>query len=138
VSKDQKDYVLKGTTLRVYRYMYRTGTPLGIHDVQRGLELSSPSVAEYHIRKLASAGLIQERESGYTVDRVMFENMIRIRRTVIPFQTTYAIFFAATLVILLVVLRPTTITSVYVFAVAINTVALLVSIYEAIRTFASV
>jgi len=138
MSEDQKDYVLKGTTLRVYRYMYRSGTPLGIHDVQRGLELSSPSVAEYHIRKLAAAGLIQEREGGYTVDRVMFENMIRIRRTVIPFQTTYATFFAATLVILLVILRPATITSVYVFAVAINVAALLVSIYEAVRTLASV
>ena len=138
MSEDQKDYVLKGTTLRVYRYMYRTGTPLGIHDVQRGLELSSPSVAEYHIRKLAGAGLIQEREGGYTVDRVMFENMIRIRRTVIPFQTTYGTFFAVTLVILLVLLRPTTMTSTYVFAVAVNVAALLISIYEALRTLTSV
>jgi hypothetical protein len=138
MSEDQKDYVLKGTTLRVYRYMYRTGTPLGIHDVQRGLELSSPSVAEYHVRKLARAGLIQEREGGYTVDRVMFENMIRIRRTVIPFQTTYGTFFAVTLVILLVLLRPTTMTSTYVFAVAVNVAALLISIYEALRTLTSV
>ncbi len=138
MSEDQKDYVLKGTTLRVYRYMYRTGTPLGIHDVQRGLELSSPSVAEYHIRKLARAGLIQEREGGYTVDRVIFENMIRIRRTVIPFQTTYGTFFAVTLVILLVLLRPTTMTSTYVFAVAVNVAALLISIYEALRTLTSV
>ncbi len=42
--RDEED-VLKGTTLKVYRFIYRQGKPMGIHDVQRGLTLSSPSVA---------------------------------------------------------------------------------------------
>jgi len=49
--KSEED-VLKGTTLRVYRLIYRQGRPMGVHDVQRGLQLSSPSVAQYHIKKL--------------------------------------------------------------------------------------
>ena len=44
MSDERADYVLKGTTLRVYRCLYRAGTPMGIHDVQRALKLSSPSV----------------------------------------------------------------------------------------------
>ena len=93
MSDEGADYVLKGTTLRVYRCLYRAGTPMGIHDVQRALKLSSPSVAEYHIKKLVRAGLAKEGQNGYTVDKVVFENVIRIRRTVIPLQTTFVAFF---------------------------------------------
>ena len=115
MSEDFKDYV-SGTTLRVYRYMYRAGTAVGIRDVQRALSLSSPSVAEYHIKKLVRAGLVQEREGGYAVDRVIFENVIRIRKTIIPLQTAYAAFFLSTLAILLTVFRPASVTSLYFFA----------------------
>lgn len=124
--------MLKGTTLRIYRYMYRQGRPLGFHDIQRGLGLSSVSIAQYHVGKLLRLGLIKEEGSGYVVDRVVFENMIRVKRAVIPFQTTYAIFFAATLLIMLVFLRPSTITSLYLFALIVNAVALGVSVYETV------
>ena len=81
---------MKNTTLRVYRYLYKQGgKPVGVHEVQNGLSLSSPSVAHYHIRKLVEQGLAKEEAGGYVVDKVLFENMIRIRRSVIPFQTTY-------------------------------------------------
>lgn len=124
--------MLKGTTLRIYRYMYRQGRPLGFHDIQRGLGLSSVSIAQYHVGKLLRLGLIKEEGSGYVVDRVVFENMIRVKRAIIPFQTTYAIFFAATLLIMLVFLRPSTITSLYLFALIVNGVALGVSVYETV------
>ena len=38
--KQGKIGALGGTTLRVYRYLYRQARPLGVHDVQRGLGLS--------------------------------------------------------------------------------------------------
>jgi hypothetical protein len=134
---DVEDYVLKGTTLRVYRYMYRAGVPMGIHDVQRGLGLSSPSVAEYHIKKLLRAGLVQEKEGAYAVDRVVFENLIRIRRTVIPFQTAYVAFFLTTLLVLVVFLRPAVVTSLYFFALTVNVGGLVITAYEAARTIAA-
>ena len=76
-------------------------------------EVSSPSVSQYHLRKLVQAGLVREveasdhdQESGFVVDRIVFENIIRIRRSVIPFQVAYAVFFATMLVVLLTILRP--------------------------------
>lgn len=135
-SEDVEDYVLKGTTLRVYRCLYRAGVPLGVHDIQRALELSSPSVAEYHIKKLVRAGLVQEKEGGYVVDRVLFENLIRIRRTVVPLQTTYVAFFISTLLVLVLFLRPAAVTSLYFFALAVNLGGVVITVYEALKTFA--
>ena len=80
-SPSESDDVLRGTTLRIYRFMYREGRPLGLHEIQRALGLSSASIPQYHINKLIKAGLVKEDEggSGYYVDRLVFENMIRIR-----------------------------------------------------------
>jgi hypothetical protein len=132
-----EDDILRGTTLRVYKYIFGAGEPVGIHDTQRALGLSSASVAEYHIKKLTRAGLVQEKGNGYVVDRVVFRNLIRIRRTVIPLQTTYATFFLSTLVILVTLLRPTVVTSIFVFALAVNLAAVVISLYEAIKTLAA-
>jgi predicted DNA-binding transcriptional regulator len=135
--KSEED-VLKGTTLRVYRLIYRQGKPMGVHDVQRGLQLSSPSVAQYHIKKLLGAGLIREGQDGYVIDRIIFENMIRVRRALIPLQATYSIFFASTLVVMLTLLRPPSITSVYIFALIVNCVALAISLYDVSRALRKV
>jgi predicted DNA-binding transcriptional regulator len=131
---DIYDASLKGTTYRVYRYMYRAGKAVRVNDVQRDLHLSSPSVAQYHIKKLLNLGLIREDLEGYVIDKVVFENVIRFGRLSIPLQTAYATFFAASLVILLTILRPTGVTSTYFFALIAITVALLISVYETLKT----
>src|ERR1700730_2036278 len=130
------DDILRGTTLRIYRFMYREGRPLGLHEIQRALGLSSASVPQYHVSKLIKAGLVKEEENGggYYVDRLVFENMIRIRRSLIPFQTTYTIFFCTTLVILLTVLRPIALSSLFLFALAINLAAIVIFASQAYRT----
>jgi predicted DNA-binding transcriptional regulator len=128
------DASLKGTTLRVYRYMLKRGSPLGVSDIQKGLGLSSPSVAQYHIRKLQGLGLVSEKQGGYVVDRVIFENIVRIRRTAIPTQSAYVAFFTATLLILLASFRPTVLSSIYVYALIINIAALGASIFETVKT----
>ncbi|MGI0085751.1 MAG: winged helix-turn-helix domain-containing protein, partial [Nitrososphaerales archaeon] len=105
--------ILHRTTLKVYRFIYKHGdktNPVGVHEVQRGTGLSSPSLSQYHIRKLVSAGLVKEVGEGYVVDRIIFENMIRIGRMRIPFTTSLVAFFAASLAILTVLLRPATLT----------------------------
>jgi DNA-binding transcriptional ArsR family regulator len=129
----ESENVLKGTTLRVYRFMFKEGKPLRIHEIQRGLRLSSPSVAQYHLSKLLRAGLIRESESGYSVDRVVFGNLIRVRRMVLPFQITYAVVFAAALTVLLTVLRPSQLTSAYVFALVVIWIGLVTSLFESLR-----
>lgn len=63
----------------------------------------------------------------------MFENMIRVRRMIIPFQATYASFFITTFIVYLTLLRPENFTSTYVFGLAVNFAAILVSLYECLR-----
>lgn len=126
--------LLNSTTMRVYRYLYKQGgKPVGVHDVQTGLALSSPSLAHYHIRKLVDEGLAKEVDGGYVVDKVIFENMIRIRRAVIPFQTTYLFLFVATIAIMLTVFRPPVISEVYVFALLVNVLAIGIFLFEVVR-----
>lgn len=128
------DPYLKGTTYRVYRFILKHGKPVGISEVQKGLGLSSPSVSQYHIRKLLRLGLVKEEQGGYVVERVVLENVIRIRRTSVPVQTAYAAFFGVTLFILVVFLRPTAIDSIFFFAVVVNGSALGISLYEVVKT----
>lgn len=126
---------LSGTTLRVYRFLYKEGKPLNIHDVQRGLNLSSASVSQYHLRKLLQAGLVKEQEEGFVVDRVVFENMIRIRRMVIPFQIAYVAFFATMLAVLILFLRNASHPfNVFLFAFAVTLAALILFSYEVLKS----
>jgi DNA-binding transcriptional ArsR family regulator len=131
----REEDVLSGTTLRVYRYLYRQGKPVGVHDVQKGVGLQTPSTAHYHLRKLVDSGLVKEREGGYVVDRVYFESMIRVGRSLIPIQVTFAAFFATTLAFLLTTLRPSQPYAVWVLALAIDSVSLAVFVLQASITY---
>jgi hypothetical protein len=131
--RTEDDSVLKGTTLRVYRFIFKAGKPVRAYEIQRALKLSSPSLAQYHIAKLLDAGLIKESETGYTVDRVLFGNLVRVRSMVVPFQITYAILFASALIVMLTFLRPPTLTSLYVFALVVIWIALTASLYESLK-----
>jgi DNA-binding transcriptional ArsR family regulator len=128
------DAYLKGTTYRVYRFMLRQRDPVGISDIQKALGLSSSSVAEYHVGKLLQMGLVKDEKGGYVIDKVVVDNVVRIRRVSVPVQTAYVLFFAVTLSMLLVIFRPAEITSAYFLALAVNVAALLISMYEAWKT----
>jgi hypothetical protein len=132
--KDESS-VLAGNSLKIYRYLYKQGTahPASLHDIQRGLDLSSVSLAQYHVRKLIEAGLVKEVGSGFVVDRVVFDNMVRIRRSVVPFQVMFCVFFATCLVILLTLLRPSVITGTYIFSLIIVLAAIGLFGFEALK-----
>jgi predicted DNA-binding transcriptional regulator len=131
---EQKD-VLRGLTLKVYKFILRSDKPVGIREVQRALNLSSPTLALYHINKLEEAGLIKKESNGYTVDRVILENLIRFRRILIPRNFFYMIFLISSLIILAVFLRPTVITREYVFSLAVIGIAAATSVYETVKVF---
>jgi DNA-binding transcriptional ArsR family regulator len=125
---------LTGTTLKVYRYLYKAGRPQTMHDVQRGLNLSSISVAQYHVKKLLEAGLVKQEEDGYVVDRIVFENTIRIRRSLIPFKVAYSVFFATMIGFLLIFLRPSNnFTDLFTYSLVVSVAALALFLYEAFR-----
>ena len=131
---EEKD-VLRGLTLRVYRFILKNDKPVGIREVQRALNLSSPTLALYHINKLEEAGLIKKELNGYVADRIILENLIRFRRVLVPRNFFYSIFLVTSLVMLIVFLRPPTLTREYVFAVAVISIITATSIYETIRAF---
>lgn len=54
---------VRGNTLKVYMYLLRHG-PSELRDVQRGVGLSSASLASYHLGKLSEAGFVTQDEHG--------------------------------------------------------------------------
>lgn len=131
---ERKD-VLRGLTLKIYRFILKNDKPVGIREVQRALNLSSPTLALYHMNKLEEAGLIKKELDGYVADRIILENLVRFRRILIPRNFFYMIFLITSLVMLAVFLRPPTLTREYVFSLAVITIAAATSVYETIRTF---
>jgi hypothetical protein len=125
------DDILEGTTRRVFRFVYHQRTPVGISDIQRGLGLSSPSVAYYHVNKLLSVGLLKEDGSGYSVEKNVFEGMVRVRKRVVPLHSAYVAFLLTALVAMLSVLHPTELSADYLFAVIVMFVVTMVAVYEA-------
>jgi hypothetical protein len=129
---ESKD-VLRGLTLKVYKFILKSDRPIGIREVQRGLNLSSPTLALYHINKLEEAGLIKKELGGYIGDRIVLENLVRFRRFLIPRNFVYTVFLVTSLTFMLIFLRPPILTREYVFALGVVTIATAASIYETIR-----
>lgn len=133
---EQRD-ILRGLTLKVYRFILKNNKPVGIREIQRALNLSSPTLALYHINKLEEAGLVKKHLNGYVADRVLLENFIRLKRALIPRYFFYTVFFMAALTILAIFLRPHTLTREYVFSVATISIATVMSVYETVKAFSS-
>lgn len=62
--------LVKGKTLSVYWYMLRHPEPLTAREIQRGAELSSPSLSMHHLERLRQFGIVEKNVHGqYTVKR---------------------------------------------------------------------
>jgi DNA-binding transcriptional ArsR family regulator len=60
---------ITGNALRVYLYLV-THDPSELREIQRGLGLSTPSLASYHLSRLVEAGYAtQDRDSRYVAIR---------------------------------------------------------------------
>jgi predicted transcriptional regulator len=128
-----KDDGLRGTTLKVYRYIVsRRNEPVRITEVQTKLGLSSPSLAHYHVKKLVELGLVREEGVGYTADKVAIENFFLVGGLIVPYQAAYLSFFCVTLVAMLIILvrDSLAVTSITFIALVVNVGALAVSAYE--------
>lgn len=54
---------IRGNTLKAYLYLLKHG-PCELREVQRGLDLSSASLASYHLGKLIEANYVKQDEQG--------------------------------------------------------------------------
>lgn len=129
---ESKD-VLRGLTLKVYRFILKNDKPVGIRGVQRALNLSSPTLALYHMNKLEEAGFIKKELNGYVADRIILENLIRLRGVLIPRNFFYTVFLVTSLIFLVVFLRPSILTREYIFSLGVVSVAAATSVYETIK-----
>jgi hypothetical protein len=91
----------EGTTLNVYSYVVKQGKPVGPREVMRGANLSSPSLAYWHLQKLENTGLLQKNETGeYLVkEKASISGHIWIGRNLVPRLMCYSLFFLSILVI---------------------------------------
>jgi hypothetical protein len=92
---------LEGTTLNVYAYVVKEGKSVGPREVMRATNLTSPSVAHWHLQKLEGLGLLARTEYGeYTVkEKVNVSGHLWVGRTLVPRLIFYSFFFLGILII---------------------------------------
>jgi hypothetical protein len=129
---ESKD-ILRGLTLKVYKFILSNDKPVGIREVQRALNLSSPTLALYHMNKLEETGFIKKELNGYVADRIVLENFVRLRSVLIPRNFFYTVFLVTSLIFLGVFLRPPILTREYVFSLGVLIIATATSLYETIK-----
>jgi hypothetical protein len=131
--KDERD-VLTGNTAQVYRYAIKQRKPVGVRQVQRALNLSSPTLAAYHLGKLEEAGLLKQTPEGYVVDRLVLENFVRLRQLVLPKYLFYFAVFATAVLLQIILFRPSQFTKEYLFSTSMLVLAAAYFGYETIVT----
>ena len=90
---------LEGKTLSVYSYVVKEGKPVGPREVMRGANLSSPSLAYFHLQKLEAGGLIEKNQYGEYLakEKVGITGYVWIGRNLVPRLMCYSLFFMAIL-----------------------------------------
>jgi DNA-binding transcriptional ArsR family regulator len=132
---DESKEVLRGTTLEVYRFLLKSDKPVGTRELQRALNLSSSSVAVYHLSKLEDAGLLKRELGGFIVSKFLLENSIKINRFLVPRYFFYAIFAIAILIIELTIMKPTVLYREYVFSLVATLILAFFFCYETVKTW---
>jgi DNA-binding transcriptional ArsR family regulator len=113
----KKTDVLRGKTQEVYRLIIKSSEPIGVREIQRALQFSSPSLVHYHLEKLKNEGLVKEEAGGYVADKVMLSHLVRFRSTLIPRYFFYFLFFSLGAVLELTLLLPPIVTREYLIAI---------------------
>ena len=115
VPKTQREYDLgvlesemKGKTLLVYWYLLQQQShTVGIRQVQRALDFSSPSIAVHHLEKLHNFGLIRKKGTGeYVLEEEVKVGILRLfthlGRFLVPRYLFYSVLFSTMLTTYLV------------------------------------
>lgn len=88
---------LNGTTLMIYFVMLNKNI-MGVRELQRHLDLSSPSVARYHLEKLTELNLVQNNNGEYQLinkaNLPVLTTWILIGKWLLPRSLFVAIFFS--------------------------------------------
>ena len=94
---------LKGKTLIVYWYLLQQPSrSVGVREVQRALNLSSPSIAVHHLEKLEELGLVEKKPTGeYVLEEEVKIGILRfftrMGRFMVPRYLFYSVLFTTML-----------------------------------------
>ncbi len=130
------DSELRGKTLKAYLFIMKLSKPVGVRELQRGLQLSSPSVAYHHLEKLERLGLVEKDQYGAyalvkNVDVGVLQAFSHIGTILVPRFIFYAMFFTTLFVgYFLIYLGNSN-----VYALIFGAGAAAVAWYETIRTW---
>jgi DNA-binding transcriptional ArsR family regulator len=99
-----KESEIHGTTLRVYWYLFKNTSPVGVRETQRALSMSSPSTALYHLEKLRELGVADKNEIGeYLLKQQVqvgtLKMFLKIGHLILPRYLFYAVFLTTALVV---------------------------------------
>ena len=89
---------LKGNTLRVYLELLKAPSGhVGVRQIQRNLGFSSPSLAQYHLERLAEMGLVRADAGEYQISKEVqvdvLKEFIKVGSHIIPRLIVYAVMF---------------------------------------------
>ena len=135
---------IKGKTLLVYWELLKTQQPIGVRDLQRNLNFSSPSVAAYHLNKLLDLQVaIKNGDGSYQVKKKVplteLANflMFRLANRVIllPRYVFYLSFFILLSMgyFFFFFTPPLTTASFFVFIFSLSTISF--SLYETVKVY---
>ena len=98
---------LKGKTLLVYWYLLKSDSPVGVRAVQRGLNISSSSVAAHHLDKLKELSLVDKDSYGRyflteKVDVGVLQLFTKVGKFMLPRYSFYAAFYTTMLILYMV------------------------------------
>ena len=129
---------LKGKTLLVYWYLLQQPThTVGVREVQRSLNFSSPSIAVHHLQKLENLGLIEKKGTGeYVLEEEVkvgiLRFFIRMGSFLVPRYLFYSVLFTTMLATYLITSFIAQVLPSF-YALAFGVIALIISWIETIR-----
>lgn len=88
---------IRGNTLRVYLHLVKNG-PCELREVQRGVGLSTASLASYHLGRLVSSGYAKQDELGRYVatnesPTEILEGYSKVGPTIVPQLFFFTVLF---------------------------------------------
>ena len=129
---------LRGNTLRSYWALLNSKDGLiGVRELQRRLNFSSPALASYHLNKLREMGLVAHEEGNYKLIREVrvgiLKQFVKLGTYLLPRYVLYATMFTTLLVFLISQLKELTFYS--AFALILGILGASISWYEAVRVW---
>lgn len=102
ISEKEIEYHLRGNTLLVYWHLLTVSSNTTIRQLQRALNLSSPSVSSHHLNRLVELELCEKQpDCTYCLSKMVhvgvLKHFVRIRGRLLPRYFFVALFFSMSL-----------------------------------------